>query len=163
MHYQLDACDKIGHREGVGTLDPARGRTSPLCDVAPDEAFRSWLGELAYAGGIGCFDPAAAEQLPLLLAAGRTSAEVVLARRADPISRCAAMDGVALRASETASATSDRPVRLGPGQFAVIDTGQAVASCWDAIVPNEGLERVDGEIVLRASVELGEHVRRVGE
>ncbi|MEO9173918.1 MAG: molybdopterin molybdotransferase MoeA, partial [Gaiellales bacterium] len=87
----------------------------------------------------------------------------VLARRADPISRCAAMDGVALRASETASATPDRPVRLGPGRFAVVDTGQAVASCWDAIVPNEELERVDGEIVLRASVELGEHVRRVGE
>jgi putative molybdopterin biosynthesis protein len=145
----------------------ARGRGSalalPLCDVAPDDALRVWLGELARAGGIDCFDPAAVERRPLLSAAGRTSAEVVLARQADPISRCAAMDGVALRASDAASATRRRPVRLGSGQFASVDTGQPVASSWDAIVPNEELERVDGDVVLHAPVDAGAHVRRAGE
>jgi putative molybdopterin biosynthesis protein len=145
----------------------ARGREPalalPLCDIAPDDALRTWLGELARAGGIGCFDPAAVERLPLLLAAGRTSAEVVRAAQADPISRCAAMDGVALCAAETASATADQPVRLGPGLFEVVNTGQAVPSRWDAIVPNEELDRVGGDVVLRAPVDSGTHVRRAGE
>jgi putative molybdopterin biosynthesis protein len=145
----------------------ARGRrvppALPLCDVPPDEALRVWLGELARAGGIGSFDPAAVELLPLRLAAGRAAASVVLARRADPVSRCAAMDGVAVRASETAEASPARPLRLGPGQFAAIDTGQEVVARWDAIIPNEELERVGDSVELLEPAELGQHVRRAGE
>jgi putative molybdopterin biosynthesis protein len=137
---------------------PALAR--PLCDVDPAEALRVWLGELARAGGLRSAHPSTCS---LVEAAGRVSAEAVLALHADPVARCAAMDGIAVRAADLAHASPERPVRLRAGDFAIVDTGQAVAPCWDSIVPSELLEHDAEGVVVTASVEPGRHIRRAGE
>ena len=72
-------------------------------------------------------------------------AEDLRARHANPPHRCAAMDGVAVRAADTAGA----PVVLRAGAFAPIDTGQHVARGWDAVVPLEELDRLDAGVRIR--------------
>ena len=69
------------------------------------------------------------------------------------------MDGVAVRAADTA----DAPVTLPPGRFEPIDTGQVVAARWDAVVPLEELDRLDGGVRVRHAAATGGHVRPAGE
>ena len=67
------------------------------------------------------------------------------------------MDGIAVVSADIASASVERPVMLGADRFAPIDTGQAVAPRFDAVVPSEQLEFWSDDAVLRAAA------LRVGE
>jgi putative molybdopterin biosynthesis protein len=90
----------------------------------------------------------------------RHVAEPVIARRASPATRCAAMDGIAVRAADTAGA----PVVLAPGAFAAVDTGAPVGDEWDAVVVRERTAiRPDGSADVQVTVEPGEDVRPAGE
>lgn len=126
------------------------------------------------------------EEVPILEALGR-----VLARDAvsdidvSPFDN-SAMDGFAVRASDTAGASEEAPVELdviahiaagddvagievGPGQAARIMTGAAVPAGADAIVMVEFSDPVTGDggigsrVALSKEASLGEHVRRRGE
>jgi putative molybdopterin biosynthesis protein len=144
----------------VVTPDRQSSATPPLHDVPPREALRAWLCDLARGGRLGAGE---SERCPLAEAAARILSKPVHALQSDPVSRCAAMDGVAVRAADTAAATELEPVVLEPARFAVVDTGQAVDSYWDAVVPHEQFERAGDTIVLHAAVGVGEHVRAAGE
>ena len=145
-------------------LSAARGHRPPhaslLRDVAPADALAAWLAELAREGALA---ERGAEACSLADAAGRVTAGPVQARHADPIARCAAMDGIAVRAMDTANATELHPVTLGPGRFAPVDTGQPIPAGFDAVIPREQLDRCGDEVRVFTSVAGGRHIRRAGE
>ncbi len=108
--------------------------------------------------------PAVVEELAVSDALGRVLAAGLVALRSSPPVRCAAMDGVAVRAADLAGATAAAPVELPAGAFAEADTGGPVAERFDAVLPEERLRRMDGGRVLAlAAVAPGASIRPAGE
>jgi putative molybdopterin biosynthesis protein len=110
------------------------------------------------------------EEVPLDRALGRVTAEPVWAKISSPHYHAAAMDGYALRAAESDGASDRSPVTLTIGDSATyVDTGDAMPSWADAVVPIEHVERIQGEtgdleaIRLRAGLAPWSHVRPMGE
>lgn len=108
--------------------------------------------------------PLPAEQVPVTEAVGRVTAEPVRARWSSPAYELAAMDGIAVRACDIDGASPAAPVRLAPGGFDVVDTGDPLPPGRDAIVMREHLTQlVGGSVELAMRVRPGRHVRGVGE
>ena len=129
---------------------------SPELDAAPGHALALWTAALEAAGAL---EPTPAEPCAIGSACGRVAATEIRALHANPPHRCAAMDGIAVRAADTAGA----PLELAPDRFAVIDTGQHVAAEWDAVVPLEELAWTDRGVSVLHAVASGGHVRPAGE
>jgi molybdopterin molybdotransferase len=124
--------------------------------------------------------PLAAGRVPLAQAEGRVLAEDVRGPIALPPFANSAMDGYAVIASDTASASAMHPVRLSiaeriaagqvagsrlaPGHAARIMTGAAIPPGADAVVKFEDtVVPDDAHIDLLAAVAPGAHVRLPGE
>jgi len=103
-------------------------------------------------------------------AAGRVLAEPVAAQRAVPHFERAAMDGYAVRASDTHGA-SDRSPRMldpttddiSPGEALRVDTGQPLPEGADAVVMIEDVTERDGAIEVGTALAPGENVSPIGE
>jgi putative molybdopterin biosynthesis protein len=118
-----------------------------------DSALAAWLAACAAT-------PVEAEGIAVERAAGRVTAVGVEARWSSPAVACAAMDGIAVRAADTAAA----PVVLGPDLFDEIDTGDPLPDGRDVVVMCEHVVRgADGGVALRSPARAGQHVRAVGE
>jgi putative molybdopterin biosynthesis protein len=130
-------------------MTPSPGSPSPAAATA------LWRAALAAAG---CPDVVGSEPVPVADAAGRVTAGPVLALLSAPAVPCAAMDGIAVRAADTASGT------VAQGCFDVVDTGDPLPPGRDAVVMREHLRRrPDGSVALPGPVPAGQHVRQVGE
>jgi molybdopterin molybdotransferase len=123
--------------------------------------------------------PLTAERVPLREALGRVLAVEVGA--ADPVPGFdnSAMDGFAVRAADTASASGESPVTLdvvdesraghpaerpvGPGEAILISTGAMVPEGADSVVRVEDTSSRDGRVEIGVAVETGRNVRRAGE
>lgn len=125
------------------------------------EAQARWFGALERAGW---FAPKT-EVVPVRQAVGRVTAKDVLARRAVPHLRAAAMDGIALRAEATAGARIDRPLALKAGRdYVRVDTGDPLSDEADAVVKLEDLDFPEANTCeLRKATFPGQYVRPVGE
>ncbi|MCX6464883.1 MAG: molybdopterin molybdotransferase MoeA [Pseudonocardiales bacterium] len=122
---------------------------------APGAATAAWRAALAAAG---CPATVGTEAVAVADAAGRVAAGPVHARCSVPAVPSAAMDGIAVRAADTASGT------VAAGAFDVVDTGDPLPPGRDAVVPREHLRRrPDGSVALPGPVPAGRHVRPVGE
>jgi len=126
--------------------------------------------------------PLPAEEVPLAQARGRALRHPVVAPHDLPPFRNASMDGVALRASDTARASaaspltlavageiaagSEVPAALAPGTCVWIMTGAMLPAGADAVVPIEELESTGpGEsegVRLAAAARHGQNVREAG-
>ncbi len=123
--------------------------------------------------------PLAPLQLPLTEAHGCVSAEDVVATHSLPAFPSSEMDGFAVRSSDVAEATPERPAELkvvgrsmigyrpeqvvGGGEAIAIATGAPIPAGADTVVPIENAE-VHGEMVrLFEAAAAGRHVRPVGE
>ncbi len=97
-------------------------------------------------------------------AAGRVTAEPVIARYSSPTFHSAAMDGIAVRAADTFLAREGSPVRLAPGEgFVFVNTGHPLPPAFDAVVMIENVV-MDGEAAtIESPVAPFAHVRRIGE
>jgi molybdopterin molybdotransferase len=121
----------------------------------------------------------AVERVPLAEAAGRVLAEpVVAAEDLWPFAR-AAMDGIAARAVDVATASPEHPVRLRIG--GAVYAGQAVDSALpqgtcvrvatgaplppgaDAVIPQEILRFAGGAAIVSHPVPAGQHIFPAGE
>ncbi|WP_300164732.1 molybdopterin biosynthesis protein [Solidesulfovibrio sp.] len=104
------------------------------------------------------------ERIDASRAAGRVTAEPVIARYSSPTFHSAAMDGIAVRAADTFTAREGAPVRLRPGEdFVFVNTGHPLPPAFDAVVMIENVV-MDGEIAsIEAPVAPFAHVRRIGE
>jgi molybdopterin molybdotransferase len=116
-----------------------------------------------------------AERVTLLDACGRVAAEAITSGRAVPASDNSAMDGIAVRGDDVASA----PARLRlvgsapagsvlaapiePGTAAKIFTGSVIPDGADTVVRVEDLDHADGWVTVRVAVSHGANVRRRGE
>src|SRR5664280_554949 len=94
-----------------------------LDDMPLDEAWRHFVAALEHAG---LWAPLPGELVGLDRALGRVTAEPVWAALSSPGYHASAMDGYAVRSSDTVGATETSPYRLriGPeGQAQYVDTG----------------------------------------
>jgi molybdopterin molybdotransferase len=123
--------------------------------------------------------PLAPLQLAITEAHGCVSAEDVVATHSLPAFPSSAMDGFAVRSSDVAEATPERPAELkvvgrsmighrpeqvvGGGEAIAIATGAPIPAGADTVVPIENAQ-VHGEVVrLFEAAPAGRHVRPVGE
>ena len=135
----------------------------------PRAAYAQWLDALARAGWSA--RTGAAESVPVSEALGRVAAAPVTARWPSPREDRAAMDGIAVLAADVAAApaAAGGTVRLSPGQFEWIDTGDPMPPGPDAVVIRERLLRqADGGVLVapdaRGQAEVpGRNVRAAGE
>ena len=138
------------------------GRQHPfLHDVPVDEAHRAWAEACAAAG---CPPRVDVVEVEVAEAAGRVTAAAVWAKRSSPSCDAAAMDGIAVRASDTVGATPTTPLLLARGDYDVVDTGDPLPRGRDAVVMREDVViDGDGAAELRAAVAPYTHVRSIGE
>ncbi|HEY2832347.1 MAG TPA: molybdopterin biosynthesis protein [Sporichthyaceae bacterium] len=137
-------------------------RNSPfISDVPAEQAIAAWREACAAAG---CPPRVAAVRVPVADAVGRVTADAVWATRSSPAFDSAAMDGIAVRAADTAGAAETTPVLLGDEDFRVVDTGDPLPAGYDAVVMREHVHHTpDGRAELRAAVPPYQHVRSIGE
>jgi len=124
--------------------------------------------------------PMPREEVPVGDALGRVVAEEVRAGVCMPPWDNSAMDGYAVRASDTSGAASETPARLilvetiaagrapqqrvGPGQAAAIMTGAPMPAGADAVVVVEDTDGArEGEVSVYEPARVGRHIRREGE
>jgi len=134
-----------------------------LEDLPLDEAVARFEALLERCGA-GVALPA--EEVPLDAALGRVTAAAVWAQASAPHYHAAAMDGIAVRAADTAGASEQLPVRLRLDEQAHwIDTGDALPAGCDAVVMIEQVHHLerDGSVELMAAAAPWQHVRSLGE
>jgi putative molybdopterin biosynthesis protein len=139
-----------------------------LVDVPLQEAWARFRHALSRGGH---WAPLESERIPLDQALGRITAAPVWASLSSPHYHAAAMDGYALRAADTDGASDRAPISLLVGPQAVcVDTGDAIPTWADAVVPIENVEILDAPppmgaraIRLRAALAPWTHVRPMGE
>jgi len=112
---------------------------------------------------IGC--PLPSERITVSDSLGRVTSEAVIARISSPFYHSAAMDGVAVRFSDTFGASETRPKRLRvPDQALYVDTGDPMPDHYDAVIMIEDVEkRSETEIEILKPATPWQHVRLVGE
>ena len=110
------------------------------------------------------FSPVA-ERVPVPEARARVTAEPVYARLSMPAYLASAMDGIAVRAEQTRTASSDRPLRLKEGvDYHPVNTGDPLPKGTDAVIMIERIRRIDERTVeIREPAVPWKHVRSVGE
>ena len=145
-----------------------------LHDVPLSEAKKRFEDALDDAGLWGILTP---EEIRLdEMALGRTLAMPVWAKISSPHYHASAMDGFAVRSSDTSGATQTAPVKLVVGpQATYVDTGDPLPDWADAVIMIENVESLNSEgapegdprepalIRIRASVPPWMHVRPMGE
>jgi putative molybdopterin biosynthesis protein len=133
-----------------------------LEDVALEDAVARFEAALARAGWAPPLPP---ERIPVAEARGRITAGPVWAALSSPHYHAAAMDGIAVRAADTAGATEASPRRLALGSAARwIDTGDPLPADADAVIMAEHVQPVGEEAVeIYAAVAPWQHVRPLGE
>ena len=104
------------------------------------------------------------EIIPVFESCGRVTARAVYAHICAPHYAASAMDGVAVRAKDTFGATETTPVKLQPGQFIVLDTGDPIPESCDAVIMVEDIvKNEDGSITIHAAAAPWQHIRQIGE
>jgi len=133
-----------------------------LEDRALDEASARFEAALARAGGLPLLE---GEAVPLAEARYRVTAAPVWARRSVPHYHAAAMDGIAVRAADTAGATETSPRALALDTQAIwVDTGDPLPPQADAVVMAEHVQTLDeATVAITAAVAPWQHVRPLGE
>lgn len=118
-------------------------------------------------------------ELPLLEATGRALAEDIVSPIDIPPFDNAAVDGYAVVAEDTASASASNPVRLRVvgtvnagnvadfairrGEAACVMTGAPVPAGADAMVMVEDTEQHGEDVWIKSPARIGQHIRRRGE
>jgi molybdopterin molybdotransferase len=113
-----------------------------------------------------------AESIPVTEARDRVLATDLKAAGDVPPFPCSAMDGYAVSpgpAGRTLTivgesrAGTPSPRTLGDGEAIRISTGGAIPAGARAVIPQENVDASGGQIVTRAAVEPGDHIRDAGE
>lgn len=119
---------------------------------------------------LAAMEPLQVERIPLFEARGRRLAAPVIAQRAQPPFAASAMDGFALRATDTPgelrivgeSAAGHAFTRvLGEREAVRISTGAPLPDGADAVLIQEEA-RIEGEMLIVDALTVGRHVRGVG-
>ena len=137
-------------------------RNTYLTMKAPDEARELWFSRIAEL----CPASLGEENVPLQQALRRVLSSPVEALRSSPAFHGAAMDGVAVKAETTFTASARRPLRLEVGREAFwINTGHPLPAGTNAVIKVEDLNiEDDGRFVVTEKAAFPwQHVRKLGE
>jgi len=103
------------------------------------------------------------ELVPVRQALGRILAVPVKARQSVPAYHAAAMDGIAVKASETFGALPENPVFLPKDKAVMVDTGDPLPEGADAVVMIENVEDAGDRWEIREAAYPSRNVRKAGE
>lgn len=104
------------------------------------------------------------EKIPTTQAVGRVLSEAVYAKICCPHYNASAMDGIAVKAKDTYSASENTPVILTDDMYTAVDTGDAIPDDRDAVIMVEDISfENDGKVKIIASVHPFQNVRQIGE
>ena len=104
------------------------------------------------------------EEISTTEAVGRVLKNAAYAKICCPHYNASAMDGIAVRAKDTYSASENNPVTLTPDMYTVVDTGDAIPDDKDAVIMVEDLSfEDDSKVKIIASVHPFQNVRQIGE
>lgn len=108
--------------------------------------------------------PRRIENVETTRALDRVTAEALFARLSMPGDHAAAMDGFAVLAESTFSATDQNPLQLSlENECLPVDTGDPLPPGFDAVIKIEDVQPVAGGIEILAPATPWQHVRPVGE
>ena len=104
------------------------------------------------------------ENTPAFSSYGRVLAEAVYAKICSPHYNASAMDGIAVKASDTYGANESNPVILTKEQYTVVDTGDPIPDGTDAVIMVEDVTEIgDGRVSIISGIHPWQNVRQVGE
>ncbi len=125
-----------------------------------DVALHKYLAKL---GEIGFFE-VESESIPTRDALNRVLSKAVFARRSVPSFMSSAVDGIAVKSSDTIGASKASPKRLTKGQFVFLNTGNPIPEGFDAVIMIENLSILDENTVeIYEPVPPYHDVRMIGE
>jgi putative molybdopterin biosynthesis protein len=129
---------------------------------SPRAAYTQWVAACSDAGWRA---GPVAEQVPVQAALGRVTAGAIRARWPSPRFACAAMDGIAVAASDAKPADRGGDVVLSASAFTWVDTGDLLPAGMDTVVERERVAelRADGSAVVGGALVRGKNVRAAGE
>lgn len=137
------------------------GRNTYLTMKTPEEAKALWFRSIEALGfSLG------EEEVPLEEALHRIISRPIEAKRSSPAFHGAAMDGIAVSAKHTFTASPRRPLQLEVGKDAFwINTGHPLPEGTNAVIKVEDLNvQEDGKsIVIEKAAFPWQHVRKLGE
>lgn len=99
--------------------------------------------------------------IPVSDSIGKVTAHAIHAPLSFPLGHLSAMDGIAVKSSDTIKATEQRPVLLH--NFQQVNTGNPIPSEYDAVIMIEDTEEDDAGILIRSPAYPWQHIRPVGE
>ncbi|MCP1662206.1 MAG: molybdopterin biosynthesis protein [Methanocalculus sp. MSAO_Arc1] len=108
-----------------------------------------------------CSSPLRTRRVPLPGCVGGVTAAPVFADYSVPEAHLSAMDGIAVRSSDTHGATDKTPVFLGAAVR--VNTGNVVPAGYDAVIMIEDVTEGDGGFLIRQPAAPWQHIRPVGE
>ncbi len=130
-----------------------------LTNIPLEEArdgYMSFLAEHGFAHKTGT--------VPVAQLCGMITAAPVYAHICAPHYHASAMDGIAVKASDTFGAGETTPVTLTPEQYTVVDTGDPLPDGCDAVVMIEDVVNLeDGNVRLHVSAAPWQNIRQIGE
>ncbi len=95
---------------------------------------------------------------------GRVLSEAVYAKICSPHYNASAMDGIAVKASDTYGANESSPLVLTDDMYTVVDTGDPIPDGKDAVIMVEDVTELgDGKVQIISAVHPWQNVRQVGE
>lgn len=125
------------------------------------EAKRLWREALARSG---FYDRRPSAIIDVDEALDRLAAAPVYAQHSSPTYNASAMDGIAVRFQDIASASETQPVYLVKDHFMPVNTGNAVPERFNAVVMIEDVHYLnDGTVELINPATPWQHIRTVGE
>jgi putative molybdopterin biosynthesis protein len=155
---------------------PARAYCGPVADHAggipgsatsgrkpsPQTAYTVWIAACTSAGWRGA---PAVERVPVQDGLGRVTAAPVRAQWPVPGNACAAMDGIAIKASRAPSpADAAGHWQLPADAFTWVDSGDLLPPGRDTVVERERVHlSAEGSAWITGQAPLGQHVRARGE
>ncbi len=139
-----------------------------------NDALRTWFDRLR---AEDMLKPVSPERIKVMDSLGRISAEAVAARISSPFYHSAAMDGYAVKFTETFGASETHPVRLKVKKQALyVDTGDPMPEGFNAVVmiedvniirskvKGQGSRNEEGEFIeIMEAATPWQHVRIIGE
>lgn len=133
-----------------------------LDDLPWEEALERYLD---YLDGIGALNPGRPELVPVEEAMGRITAAPVYAGISSPHYHASAMDGMAVRSSDTYGASETTPRQLKVGEEAIpVDTGDPLPDGCDAVIMIEDVHYLNADLIeIIHAAPPWQHVRVVGE
>lgn len=130
-----------------------------LNNLPLDEAKSKYYSHLLEVGFRG-----KTETVSVTDACGRVIKDAAYAHICSPHYNASAMDGVAVKAEITFTASERAPVTLTPADYTVVDTGDPLPDNADAVIMVEDLiESGDGNYEIISAVVPWQNVRQVGE